>query len=535
MTARPRTQSTPPAVPAPFGGLTNGRAEGAAADAGPPRWRWRRRDGGAARFRAGKAAFRRPPPRASGTPGGQGKAARAHRRRPRPSPVRIQLSSEAEPSRPPSLRRGAAGLREAAADRERRDPPGVRERLLAEPGSPERERSHGSTRVRARHGVRPGPSLLARPFSIWLQAVQSSPRRQRMPPSALSDAISPATRAGGGRAEAVRKRCGAARGSERRLDLYRNGWFSPNHRARPHGNNSPQGHRVTAAQPLAVPAPGQAPVPEVLTVSVTVEPGAGATNLESPVSILQLLEPGAAVALAAHDCPTLCPLPWWGGSPLVPIVVCHEDGTRTVLNSVPPPEETACDIGVAQPCRAAIIFVCGFGQPASGVTAMRGGQKDPLGTLRWNCGHRDQLEDVLGKWGHRITVSQPQSWGHPVSRLRAVVSPTASHHEVGMPVSPVWCHTPKLGTPSRLPGSVASQSCGPPPFSHHEVWDTRLGPHLCPPPQTTLFSWGGGDTPYFGNAGLFFANRGLGNTAPHPMSVMKGRVAAVGLHASHRG
>ena len=35
-------------------------------------------------------------------------------------------------------RRCAAGLREAAADRERRDPAGVRERLLAEPGSPER-------------------------------------------------------------------------------------------------------------------------------------------------------------------------------------------------------------------------------------------------------------------------------------------------------------------------------------------------------------------------------------------------------------
>ena len=52
---------------------------------------------------------------------------------------------------------------------------------------------------------------------------------------------------------------------------FRNGWFSSNSHPEPYGNNSPQGHRVTPGQPPAVPPPGQPPVPEVLTVTVTVE------------------------------------------------------------------------------------------------------------------------------------------------------------------------------------------------------------------------------------------------------------------------
>jgi len=55
-------------------------------------------------------------------------------------------------------RRCAAGLREAAAERERRDPAGVRERLLAEPGSP--ERAGAIARVEARWNPARNPRAL---------------------------------------------------------------------------------------------------------------------------------------------------------------------------------------------------------------------------------------------------------------------------------------------------------------------------------------------------------------------------------------
>ena len=103
MSARRRSERPPRGMPAPLGGPTNGSAanagpsEGsrpmAASCAGPARWR--RRGGGGAGLRAGKAVpRRRRPSRASGTPGGRGKAARGRRRRrPRPALVRTESSS----------------------------------------------------------------------------------------------------------------------------------------------------------------------------------------------------------------------------------------------------------------------------------------------------------------------------------------------------------------------------------------------------------------------------------------------------------
>ncbi|XP_040562402.2 dapper homolog 3-like [Gallus gallus] len=94
-TVRRRRERPPRGVPAPLGGPTNGSAE----QEGRPRTR-SRHDGagamvelrGSVRGKRCSAAPRprRRLPRASGVPGGQGKAAQGHRRRPRPSPIRIQ-------------------------------------------------------------------------------------------------------------------------------------------------------------------------------------------------------------------------------------------------------------------------------------------------------------------------------------------------------------------------------------------------------------------------------------------------------------
>ena len=111
---------------------TRGGERGLSANGGRGRGSARLR-GGAAGLRAGKAALRR---RASSPPpapclGDAGRSGEGGAGVPPPAPS-VPRRNRAV------LRRCAAGLREAAADRERRDPAGVRERLLAEPGSPER-------------------------------------------------------------------------------------------------------------------------------------------------------------------------------------------------------------------------------------------------------------------------------------------------------------------------------------------------------------------------------------------------------------
>eukprot|EP00076_Gallus_gallus_P042060 XP_025007598.1 uncharacterized protein LOC112532661 [Gallus gallus] len=94
-TVRRRRERPPRGVPAPLGGPTNGSAE----QGGRP-WTRSCHDGAGAmvelrgsvrRKRCSATPHpRRHLPRASGMPDGQGKAAQGHRRRPRPSPIRIQ-------------------------------------------------------------------------------------------------------------------------------------------------------------------------------------------------------------------------------------------------------------------------------------------------------------------------------------------------------------------------------------------------------------------------------------------------------------
>ena len=115
MTARPRAQTTPPGAPAPFRGPTNRRAGEAGPSAGSPPM-------AAAGFRAGKAALRRP---AS------------------PPPPAPRLGAPSVPRQNGAVlrsrRRGGAPPAENRRLTASGGTPGVRERLLAEPGSPERE------------------------------------------------------------------------------------------------------------------------------------------------------------------------------------------------------------------------------------------------------------------------------------------------------------------------------------------------------------------------------------------------------------
>ena len=121
------------------------------------RWRTqtgRRRDGAGAlaELRCSVRGKRRPaaprprrrPRRASGTAGGQGKAARGHRRRPRPSPVGTEPSSVVAPL-------GCEKRRLTASGGAR--PVSGSGSWLSRAAPKERERSHGSRHVRARQGV----------------------------------------------------------------------------------------------------------------------------------------------------------------------------------------------------------------------------------------------------------------------------------------------------------------------------------------------------------------------------------------------
>ena len=161
MTARAPTERTPRAAPAPSGGPTNGSADEGGRARALRQWRPRaggRRDGagGAAGLSAGKAALRRPASSPPPAPCRCGKAARGYRRRPRPSPVGTEPSSVVAPP-------GCEKRRLTASGGTR--PVSGSGSWLSRAAPKERQRSHGSRRLAARHGVRRALRFSSAPIS----------------------------------------------------------------------------------------------------------------------------------------------------------------------------------------------------------------------------------------------------------------------------------------------------------------------------------------------------------------------------------